>query len=629
MSGPSNIPGNQSQSFRRVGPYELHNLLGRGGMAEVFRAYQPSLDRYVALKLVHSGGSNDPHYVERFQREARSAAQLVHPNIVQIYDFGEDAGTYYIAMELIEGQTLLDEIRQGQLTFQRVFFIMEQIGAALEKAHSRNILHRDIKSSNILLSGSERAVLSDFGIAKALDANTSLTKTGNSVGTLSYMAPEQLRGEPSDKRSDQYSLAVVLYEMLTGRLPFQGSLYELPFMVVQNLPPSPSQLNPDLTPAIEAVIMRGLAKQPQERFNSVTDLVRAFGQALATAPTGPQSATVMLNKNNLTRPVGPATYTQPLPDFTSDFNTAAASPSPVRPVSQPSSPLDAPVGRADRSSNMVGFFGYKGLPGMLPVPQGVVGELPPPLRKPSRGWLVGAVAVLLIVSLAIAGLILGLRLPGATSAEGKLYTNQTAQAGSQATANIINVTGAAVSTQNLLLRSCAQRTGGTWSDLANSSGVAGLHQGEGVATCLSGLSNSSNFVLELDVTIQSRDPITATNYAGIYFRAKDDPAQGAYYLSLATNGVAGAAFLGKNDLNSKNEELKRYPEAKNEAIPLRRDVPNHLKLEVSGNTIKVYLNYEDRPIIEKDDATHSDGRFGFYVLGTSAEFRNLKFSAIG
>jgi beta-lactam-binding protein with PASTA domain len=272
-----------------TGRYQIVRHLARGGMAEVYLARDLLLDRPVALKVLFPEFSTDPSFVERFRREARAAANLNHPNIVSVYDWGEESGTYFIVMEYIEGPTLRDVIRgEGPLFPNRAAEIGAEIAAALEFAHRRGVIHRDVKPGNVLISGMVK--VADFGIARAGDPQESLTQTGAVMGTASYFSPEQAQGLPIDNRSDVYSLGVVLYEMVANRPPFIGdSPVAIAYQHVREEPLPPSRHNPDVPPALDAVVIKAMAKDRANRYPSANDLRNdllrfAHGQAVAAAP---------------------------------------------------------------------------------------------------------------------------------------------------------------------------------------------------------------------------------------------------------------------------------------------------------------------------------------------------------
>ena len=282
---------------KTLGKYRLVEQLGRGGMAEVYKAYQPGLDRYVAVKVMHSFLSEDKDFLARFQREAKLVASMRHPNIVQVHDFDVESGLSYMVMEFIDGETLkgrlqnLEEKNQW-ISIDEAVRISLLVGSALKYAHRLGMVHRDVKPANVMIDKQGNVILTDFGIAKIFSGGgaTQLTATGAMVGTPSYMAPEQGMGQPGDERSDIYSLGVMLYQLVTGRLPYEA---DTPLAVVlkhinESLP-MPSQANPEVSEPIERVILKAMAKNPDDRYQHVgemlNDLKRATGMMLDETPT--------------------------------------------------------------------------------------------------------------------------------------------------------------------------------------------------------------------------------------------------------------------------------------------------------------------------------------------------------
>jgi serine/threonine protein kinase len=271
---------------RRIASYTLLEPIGHGGMAVVYRARQDSLERTVAIKILSENLAASPEFLERFRREARTAANLRHPNVITVFDFGQDErGVPYLVLEYIEGPTLADLMDRG-LDDARIPELLDQIAAGLDYAHQHGVIHRDVKPGNVLLTEDGRAVLADFGLAWLLEG-AHLTLTGGVIGTPEYMAPEQAGGEGIDHRADVYALGVVLYEMLVGERPFVA---ETPIGVLlkhlQDAPPSVLEARPDLPPGVDAVMTRALAKDPSERFASAGELARAF-RAAFTQTTAP------------------------------------------------------------------------------------------------------------------------------------------------------------------------------------------------------------------------------------------------------------------------------------------------------------------------------------------------------
>lgn len=250
--------------------YELGRRIGRGGMAEVFVARDRLLDRPVAVKILFAEYAKDPLFVERFRREAMSAASLNHPNIVGVYDWGQVDTTYYIAMEFVQGRTLADILaKHERLSVLQACDIALDIAAALSSAHAAGVAHRDIKPANIIVSATGHVKVADFGIARAIGAavEQGLTQTGAVMGTATYFSPEQAQGAQPDPRSDLYSLGVIMYEMLAGEPPFTGeNAIAIAYKQVHDMPVSLRSRNPELAPAFSAIVMKCLAKDPNRRY---------------------------------------------------------------------------------------------------------------------------------------------------------------------------------------------------------------------------------------------------------------------------------------------------------------------------------------------------------------------------
>lgn len=271
-----------------IGPYRILEQLGQGGMATVYKAYHPALDRHVALKVLHPAFKEDPNFLGRFQREAKLVAKLEHPNIVPIYDFAEHEGYPYLVMKFIEGETLKARLTRGRLSTEEILKITHAVGAALSYAHHKGILHRDIKPSNVLLTPDGQIYLADFGLARLAAASDSTLSTDVLIGTPQYISPEQANGlKDLDARSDVYCFGVMLYEMVVGRVPFNA---DTPYAIVHDhiyKPlPLPRKINPAISEAVEIVLLKALAKDRNDRYPDVAALVKAFETAL----TAPQAA---------------------------------------------------------------------------------------------------------------------------------------------------------------------------------------------------------------------------------------------------------------------------------------------------------------------------------------------------
>jgi serine/threonine-protein kinase len=254
------------------GRYRIERKLGAGGMADVYLAEDQELGRRVAIKILNGRHANDAQFIERFRREAKNAAALNHPNIVSIYDRGEAEDTYYIAMEYLDGRTLKELIvGRGAAPVNVAIEYARQILSALRFAHRHGIVHRDIKPHNVLVDGEGRVKVTDFGIARA--GTSQMTEAGSIVGTAQYLSPEQARGGEVDPRSDLYSLGIVLYELLTGKTPFDGETpVEIAMKHLSNTPKPPSKLRPEIPPELDMVVLRALAKNPDDRYQNADEM---------------------------------------------------------------------------------------------------------------------------------------------------------------------------------------------------------------------------------------------------------------------------------------------------------------------------------------------------------------------
>lgn len=272
----------------KIGRYEIRDELGEGGMGTVYLAYDPSLGREVALKVLHPHlFSHDPDFSLRFEQEARTVAALEHSHIVPVYEFGEDSNGLYIVMRLMKGGTLRDKLAQGPLTLDETAVILGRVGSALDHAHRSGIVHRDLKPGNILFDAEGNAFLGDFGIVKTEDVDRLKTRTGQTLGTPHYMSPEQVDAKELDGRSDIYALGVIFYEMVTGNQPYDHPTSTVRVMAMHLTAPIPSllQANPNLPPQPEAVLQKTMAKEPADRYATAQEMVAAIKAATVPAAT--------------------------------------------------------------------------------------------------------------------------------------------------------------------------------------------------------------------------------------------------------------------------------------------------------------------------------------------------------
>lgn len=283
---------------QNLGKYRILEPLGRGGMAQVYKAYHPTLDRYTAIKVLRSDLVEEEEFLARFRREARSVAALRHPNIVQVFDFDVQDDLYYMVMELLEGNTLKSHlnsfrIRNQRLPYEDLVRIMQDVLAGLGYAHSEGIIHRDLKPANIMLTARGQAVLTDFGVAQIV-GGTQYTVSGALMGTLNYMAPEQGLEGKCDVRSDIYSLGIVFYEMLTGRVPFDADTPLAILMKHVNDPlPLPRVVDPSIPEPFERVALKALAKQSADRFQSTAEMAAALVEAARQTGVEPSARVVL------------------------------------------------------------------------------------------------------------------------------------------------------------------------------------------------------------------------------------------------------------------------------------------------------------------------------------------------
>ncbi len=270
-----------------VGSYTIEEKLGQGGMATVYKAYHPRLDRHVAIKVLHPAFKEDQSFLRRFTREAQVVARLEHPNIVPVYDFAEHKGYPYLVMRYIDGETLKDKLSEGRLSRKEIVHIAQAIAAGLDYAHKQGVLHRDIKPSNILLTIGGGVYIADFGLARITQAGESTMSQDMIMGTPQYISPEQAKGiQEIDGRTDIYSFGIIVYEMATGQVPFQSDTgYSIIHSQIFDPPPMPSSINDKISPQLEEVLLKVLNKEPEDRYATAGEFQTAFKRAVADVPS--------------------------------------------------------------------------------------------------------------------------------------------------------------------------------------------------------------------------------------------------------------------------------------------------------------------------------------------------------
>ena len=336
---------------QQVGAYRIERQLGKGGMATVYLARHQSLDRDVALKMLHVAYKDDDTFIERFRREAQIVGKLEHPNIVPIYDFA-DAGLHpYLVMKYIEGDTLKQYLRRTKdVSLTEVMRIMTAVADALDYAHKRGILHRDVKPSNIMISTDGQPYLTDFGLARIASLGESTLSRDMMLGTPQYISPEQAQGNRElDARTDIYSLGIVLYELVVGRVPFTG---DTPYAIIHNhiftpLPP-PREMNPMVTPEVELVLLRALAKDANERYGTAGEMIQAFKTAI--------------EKENVTELSASSVRPEAFADHAAKSMQQPLIQSPMQGMSLPATPTPSPTGgmwvtNTKKETKRQNFFG--------------------------------------------------------------------------------------------------------------------------------------------------------------------------------------------------------------------------------------------------------------------------------
>jgi len=436
---------------KNLGKYQIVARLGQGGMAEVYKAYQPGLDRHVAVKIMHSHIAAQSGSAERFEREAVAVARLHHPHIVQVYDFDLQEDLYYMVMEFIEGPTLRSELaergRNNQtFTLSEIVPIFSALTGAVDYAHAQGVVHHDLKPDNAMITPLGQLVLTDFGLAQMMEVTTDL-ESGEVRGTPAYIAPEQAQGQRGDKQSDIYSLGVMLYELVTGKLPFHSDRpLSVMLMHIKEPPPPPTEFRPDLPPAVEQVILKALAKEPAKRYTRAGEMMQALWEAMGLSRD--ESAAALIAAIAASPEIREVALTPDRPPLSS---SAPPPPCPYRGLFA-FREADAPFffGReafvaqlmaAVRQQPMVAVLGPSGS-GKSSV---VFAGLLPRLRQKSGGWLVDSIRPGAQPFRALAEALVSHLQPDLSEAKQTVETDKLAQAlrrGERTLADLINQIGA-------------------------------------------------------------------------------------------------------------------------------------------------------------------------------------------
>ncbi len=337
-------------SGKQFGLYQIVSPVGEGGMAAVYKAYQPSMERYVAVKVLPRQLAESEEFIARFKGEAHMLAQLQHPHILPVFDYGQSEGYSYIVMPLVQSGTLADLLKTRRMSPAEIRRIINQVGDALGYAHARGMIHRDVKPSNVLLDERENCLLTDFGLARMVEGAARLTSAGAIMGTPAYMAPEQGSGGSMDGRSDIYSLGIILYEMVTGQVPYSAQTpIAVVFKHVHDPLPPPHTLVPDISEKLERVLLKVLAKDPADRYQKAEDFVQALQQAIPTDPGAKASSRALDSVYDRLLATDKAAKADPTPATETIIETIIATP-PAAPLSTPSLPASQ---RGDDSATII------------------------------------------------------------------------------------------------------------------------------------------------------------------------------------------------------------------------------------------------------------------------------------
>lgn len=637
-----------------LGHYQLLERLGQGGMSEVYLAYDDVHQRKLAIKVVASTHSD---YIERFRREAYAVSTLQHAHILPAYDYGEQPPWHYMVMPYIELGTLRDRLLQGPLTLEETGIILEQIANALQFAHDQGIVHRDIKPSNILLGDDNYVYLADFGLAKSLEGGSTITQTGNLLGTPEYMAPELAEG-PATTSSDLYALGILLYEMATGDVPFTG---ETPLAIywkqIRDQPLPPTQINPAIPPAIEQVILRALEKDPQRRYQSANELAQAYIEALTfpdmvveeppptmgyTTSTEPElMATpavhyrehVPMQEGALVLPNNPVMAPTALPPRRRRFVKGI---SPYLQRKRRSAPLTPPpmesltpmMPNAFPDDSATSARGQT-VPRATPAPRGR------PVRRKRSSTRVRSrrtspvlisllVIVILILLFGLIALFFTMQYNKATHQTNQttatgVITNAAAPQKAQLTATA-GVALTATSGTPILSDALSSNTNKRWTENTSCTFVGKAYhvivrQSDSVESCSSNTFPFTNGAIQADVSLLSGDT------AGLLFRVSGNQ----YYDFEITN--AGTFFLRRHNANIGVDYTYIITTTASSAIRTGTHT-NKLLVIANGSDFKLYIN--DSFVEEAQDSNYTNGQIGFAVGTLSStttgegSFANLK-----
>lgn len=634
---------------QRLGWYEVETRLGSGGMATVYKAYQPSVGRYVAIKVLPRQDSREYQiFSTRFMQEAQLVARLEHPHILPVYDFGETNQYLYLVMRLVQAGTLWDRFHGQPFPLDDVQQIIVQIGDALDYAHSRGIIHRDIKPKNILMDGRDNALLTDFGIAKDLQTNLRLTLRGTTLGTPTYMSPEQILGQPLDGRSDIYALGVILFQLTTGRLPFEG---ETPHAISNqhlyaNLP-SVKTFNANLPQTVDEIVAKTLAKQPADRYRTAGEMVQAvrniklnesFYSPQLQSRTGDhatESITAVEAEDSLSLEVNDRLE----PDNPTVNQTITSEPPAA---GDPSAELKIPAGLVKSLSKV---SSKNGVPKTVEAP-----AEPPALRDRSgpgifsaqRFWQgrelilvggIGLVTIILLVSL-IGFNLMGLGEPSASSPDPTLGDER----GTRPAAGEKDETRPALARDiDLVVSDDFSQPRLETSDGFDTKGVqrrylAGAyvievqpnpvtHETNQVSRKgLTYVDNSiyEDFVVEVELRDLSpaRGPSTASEAENSYGLTFRDQGRSFYSLEIRRSGVLRLTKV------LTDEEAFTFNE---QAAALDPAQPTRLRLEAMGPAFTVYVNDDVYNFADPDEDYLKQGELGFIVRPASQQAASVAF----